>query len=611
MHITVNCERNLGKLDHFWQSTGFTPANLLLNADMQQALAYLGAIPHGGITWVRIHYLLELVRAEGLGTDAPSYDWSRLDTALDMLVRNGLKPFFELMGNVEGYFDDYTNETQAEAWQRLIRDLALHLIDRYGEEEVRSWLFETWNEPDIGFWKQSDAAFCVYVDACAAGLAEADPELKFGGPGTCQGISGTFKTYLAHADAGRNALTGDSNALPAFISVHVKGVRSHPEDLTPDSMSIVEREAEMIDYIRENHPALADIPFTNNECDPQVGWGTIHTWRARPYYAAIAAKIINQHLVELIDEKEVDYGLLSNDNGFLGTWGHRTLLARFSAFDHIDHGQSDTQRDAPRYEEDPRRRQFELIKKPIFSLMTLLSLLGDERCEVTGLPDVSQPLGAVATARGRGQIAILIYNSSDDVFGGGSEPITLKITGIPFRHAALTYYRIDDRHGDPFKVWERMGAPDAPTPEQYAELRRHQELGTMASTHDVSIRDGMMTATFNQPAPGVTLVLLTHRPERLPKKVTGLRYERYDGMTDQEEILLIWDGLDTRTLSTYEVHYAPDADGPFRRINGPDQLDTAYLHVADSVQGFYRVRAKDYWQGTGEPSDVIEVDSSG
>ncbi|MGC9347243.1 MAG: GH39 family glycosyl hydrolase [Anaerolineae bacterium] len=608
MDITVNCAKSLGKLDHFWRSTGFTPANMLLNADMQQAMTYIGAIPHGGVTWVRIHYLLELVMAEGLDTDSPTYDWSRLDTALDALVRNGLRPFFELMGNVEGYFDDYTDEQQARAWQRLIRDLARHLIERYGREEIRSWVFETWNEPDVGFWKQSDAAFCVYVDACAAGLAEADSELKFGGPGTCQGLSSTFKVYLAHADAKSNSVTGGTNPSPAFISMHVKGVQSHPEDLTPNSMSIIEREAEMVDYIRENYPDLDGLPVINNECDPQVGWGTIHTWRARPYYVAIAAKIINQHIVKLIDEKGVNYGLLSNDNGFLGTWGHRTLLARFSTFDHIDHGQSEDKRDVPRYEEDPRRRRFELIKKPIFSLMTLLSLLGDERCEVSGVPNVAESLGVIATVRGVEQVAILIYNSSDEVFSSSSEPITLKITDIPFRRAALTYYRIDDKHGDPFKVWERMGAPKALTPEQYAELRKHQELTTMASTHDVTIQNGVMTTRFDQPLPGVTLVLLTHRPERLPKKVTGLRYERYEGMTDQEEILLIWDGLDTRTLSTYEVHYAPDADGPFTRINGPDQLDTAYLHVADSVKGFYRVRAKDYWQGTGEPSDVIEVD---
>ena len=73
---------------------------MLLNADMQQTAAYLGALPHKGVEFVRIHYLLELVTAEGLGTANVIYDWSILDTGLDVLVRNGLKPVFELMGNV-------------------------------------------------------------------------------------------------------------------------------------------------------------------------------------------------------------------------------------------------------------------------------------------------------------------------------------------------------------------------------------------------------------------------------------------------------------------------------------------------------------------------------
>lgn len=52
---------------------------------------------------MRIHYLLELVTAEGLGTEHPRYDWSLLGVALDVLVNDGLKPFFELIGSPSGY----------------------------------------------------------------------------------------------------------------------------------------------------------------------------------------------------------------------------------------------------------------------------------------------------------------------------------------------------------------------------------------------------------------------------------------------------------------------------------------------------------------------------
>lgn len=606
MEIRVDCAETIGELRHFWQSTGFTPANLLLNADMQQAIAYTGAIPHHGVTWVRIHYLLELVTAEGLGTDTPTYDWSRLDTALDALVDHGLKPFFELMGNVAGFFDDYLDATQARAWRRLIRDLARHLLDRYGADEVRSWLFETWNEPDIGFWKQSVEAFITYYDACCAGLQDADPTLRIGGPGTCQDISPTLTAFLAHCDDGTNVLTDQPATRPAFLSWHVKGVKSHPEDLTPNTMHIVEREAAIVRYVRAHHPELADIPVANNECDPQVGWGTIHTWRARPYYAALAAKIIYQHQKVLIDEMGVDYALLSNDNGFLGTWGHRTMLARFGEIDHIDHGQAEGHRDAPRLKEDPRRRRFELIKKPIFNLMTLLSLLGDEQCAVEGTGDPVTPLGVLATRRDTHQVAILIYNSRDKVAADGATPITLHVENLPFDHASLAYYRIDETADDPFAVWERADAPQHPTPAQYAQMRGCHELGTRSHAHDVTVDASKLTVSYDQPLPGVTLVLLTQRPDTEPRRVTNLRIERYAGMTDQEAILLLWDGLDSRGLRTYEVYFAPDKDGPYARINPQDQLDTAFLHVREPGPGVYAVRAVDYWNRYGEFSEHLE-----
>lgn len=605
MDIRVNCAETIGPLHHFWRSTGFTPANLLLNADMQQAMAYVGSIPHQGVTWVRIHYLLELVTAEELGTDYPTHNWSRLDTALDVLVRHGLRPFFELMGNVEGYFDDYLDPAQAQAWRRLVRDLALHLRDRYGEGEVRSWLFETWNEPDVSFWKQSVEAFITYYDACCAGLQDADPALRIGGPGTCRDLSPTLMAFLAHVDGGTNTLTQAPATRPAFLSWHIKGVRAHPEDLTPDTMRIIARESEIVRYIRAHHPNLADIPVSNNECDPQVGWGTIHTWRARPYYAALAAKVINQHQRILIDELGVDYMLLSNDNGFLGTWGHRTMLARFGELDHIDHGQAEGHRDAPRLEEDPRRRRFALIKKPIFNLMTLLSLLGNERCAVEGAGSPGEPFSVLATRRCDEQIAILVTNSRDRITSEGSTRLSLQLDQIPFEQGSLAYYRIDETADDPFAVWERMDAPTFPTLAQFGEIRACQELSTRSQPHDVTIRDGTLTINYDQPLPGVTLVLLSKRPEVGPPKVQGVRVERYEGVADQEEVLVLWEGLDLRTLRTYEVYFAPHVDGPYARVNPEDQLDTAFLHVREPGDGLYAVRAVDYWNRYGDFSEHI------
>jgi L-iduronidase len=246
-----------------------------------------------------------------------------------------------------------------------------------------------------------------------------------------------------------------------------------------------------------------------------------------------------------------------------------------------------------------------LIKQPIFTVMTLLSLLGDTRCAVEGVGDVSEPLGVIATRRGEDQVAVLIYNSKDKITADGSTPVTLTLRDLPFAEASLAYYRIDEDHGDPFSVWEQMGAPPRPTAEQYAAMRAVQEPSAMGKPHTVTIHEGSFTIRFDRPLPGVTLVLLSRRPDTLPPQLHGVRAEAYEGMTDSEEILVIWQGVDRRTIRTYEVQFSHYEDGPYTRINAQDQLDTAFLHVRDTDPGFYRVRAIDYWGGHGDWSQLM------
>lgn len=518
MEMTVDFSRSLGPLQHFWQSTGFTPANLLLDADMRQAMAYVGAVPHGGITWARVHYLLELVTADGLGTAAPCYHWDKLDSVLSVLIDNGLRPIFELMGNVNGYFTDYTDLMQARAWRDLVQALAEHVIDLYGQNEVRSWLFETWNEPDIGFWTQGNAAFCAYYDACADGLHRVDPELRLGGPGTCQNVSATLKAFLQHCDTGTNVLTGKPATLPAFISIHEKGVREHQEDLTPNSMGIVEREARV-----------------------------------------------------------------------------------------IDHGQADGHRDAPRRDENIERRAFALIKKPILNLMTLLSLLGNEHCRVEGVDDVSQPLGVIASRRGQSQVAVLVYNSADRINAGGQRTVALTMKDLPFDRAMLCLYRIDETDGDVFRTWEGLGAPDHPTDDQIEAMRRNQELRAISKPREITFDQGICALDLNITLPSVTLVLLTADPGTPPEKVTRLRATTYEGRNGHPEVLLTWAGDDSRALRTYEVLAAADPGGPYRRVNTVDQLDTAFVHTIDPACSVYSVRAVDFWDRSGDPSDPVHI----
>lgn len=606
--IKVDVSQKIGPLHHFWRSTGFSPANLLLNADMQQALTYVGSIPHQGMTHVRIHYLLELVKITNFLKPNVEYDWSVLDERMDVLVKSGLKPFFELMGYPAGMFVDFENDKHLHGWKDFISATIKHYIDRYGIKEVRSWYFETWNEPDISFWKQSDEAFMNYYDACSEGLKAVDQKLIFGGPGTARTMSDRFKNLLAHCDNGTNYFTKEKGVRLDFISVHEKGVRSHNEDLKPNTKSIIERESRAIDYIQTNHPEFKKLPFINNECDPQVGWSRFHTWRALPYYPAIAAKIINQHIIALGDEKGVNYELLSNDNGFLGPWGNRSLLARFGELKNVDIGQSAERKDLLRFEEDMARRKFEQIKKPIYNLMVMLSLLGDNRVAISGPESWTDETGVIASERNEEQVAVLVYNSRDNMYSSGSNHIQLQFENIPFKNAMVVHYRIDEKFTNPFPLWENMGAPNILVDTNLQALQDRMELEMLYPPEKTPLPDGTLETCFDLPLHGVSLILVSKKPATGPPQVKNLRHKAYDGLGEIPRNMIIWDSLDSRFIKTFKVLFSNSENGPFERLNSADLLCSAFQHNIPRKGGFYKVQAVDFWGRTGKESDVLQVD---
>lgn len=597
MRITADAADRRGTFPHFWNSTGFTPATLLLDEDMRQQLVFFGAVPRKGIRFVRIHFLLNLLKAEGLGTQNPRYDWSDFDSGMDALINNRLRPIFEVMGNPSGYFSDFNNDGQLHSWRRMVRDVALHCMNRYGREEVEQWYFETWNEPDVGWWSQwpkDTESFCRYYDACSEGLLEANPKLRFGGPGTWRSEKPMFRELMEHCDRGTNYFTGEIGVRIDFISVHVKGSFSCREDVDPNSRMIIEKEIEVRDYLRENHPNLTDRPFMNGECDPIIGWGTIHTWQGRPYYAAYNCKVIGQHQRALVEERELDYPILSNDNGFLGEWGNRTMMTRFR-----------------HREEDAPKDEFALVKKPAFALMEVLSLLGDTAVRIDGLEDPLGDIGALATVDDDGRVAVCVYNSTDVVNMSGEDQIELEITGVPITHGRMVHYRIDRDHGDVFDLWQKAfqtGIKSAiRSGELLKEIRKYQEPTHLFEPTDFDAENGTVSLSFALPKPGVSVILLCPETTNPPAVPQGVRARSYKGMSTLEEVLIWWEPSNSPYIRTFEVAFSEEADGEFSRVNESDLLSSAFLHLrrTRSGRGMYRVRAVDYWGKPGEWSAPI------
>lgn len=559
--IRINCAEKIGALENFWNASGVCCQDYH-DPVMRQNMELIGSIPHQGCLYQRPHNLLSLIRVQDMNTDNPQYDWSRLDSFLDTIVSSGQRLFFELMGKPSDQFTSFGDPQQMRAWQRLVTDLATHLETRYGRAEVLTWYFETWNEPDINFgWKWTgDGEFCNYYDACSEGLRQADPALRFGGVGSSHYKAERLIELVRHCMEGTNALTGEKGVRLDFISYHNK---RRPTEQVDASL-------EIMNLLIQRWPHLRDKLFINNESDSESGWERAgFPWRATPWYAAYIARQVNEHVTRIINPLGLKIRI-ANDNAFIGPWTHRTHFTWFG---------------------DGNR--FALIKKPAHNIMTLLALLGDTQCGVQGVT-LKDSVGVLATCRGADQVAILVYNFSNDTQATGVHPVHLMLDKLPFEQGRLVHYRIDEHHANPHRLWHQQGEPNIPSAKQLLALRQEQEIATLGEPAD--IRGPQYTLDFDLPLHSVSLIVISNDRGCPIAAPTNLRAHRDPGLIDgKEEITLRWD-CPARAVKTFEVLYATRPQDPFVRVNPVDIISTAFVHQKTAGSGgVYQVRALDYW----------------
>jgi xylan 1,4-beta-xylosidase len=141
---------------------------------------------------------------------------------------------------------------------------------------------------------------------------------------------------------------------------------------------------------------------------------------------------------------------------------------------------------------------------PVLNVFRMLSKMSGQRVAVTssaGLdaatirahgvrqnPDVSALASLDKT-----KLCVLVWNYHDDDVPGPAARIDLNIEGPPeLASAAMTAYRIDQEHGNSFAAWSKLGSPEQPTDEQYAQLQKAGQLA-QDSTPFVITKNGLLT----------------------------------------------------------------------------------------------------------------------
>lgn len=179
-----------------------------------------------GFRYIRFHAVfhdvLGTVRSEN---GKIIYDWTRLDQLYDDLLVRHIKPFVELgftpnamktSDNKIFYWQGNTSHPVPAAWSSLVDAFIRHVEQRYGQDEVRTWFFEVWNEPNLsGFWEGADQkAYFELYDLTANTIKAIDPTLRVGGPSTAG--AAWVPEFLDHVS--------QSGAAVDFVSTHSYGV---------------------------------------------------------------------------------------------------------------------------------------------------------------------------------------------------------------------------------------------------------------------------------------------------------------------------------------------------------------------------------------------------
>lgn len=210
----------------FKECIGAGRANEGLRADWQQQLAQVKK--DCDFKYIRFHGLLSddmgVYRVNQNGK--PEYNFMYIDALFDYLLSIGIKPFVELgfmpsalasgSKTIFWWRGNVTPPNDYNRWEELVRNLTVHFTERYGVDEVKTWYFEVWNEPNLspGFWAGTQDEYFKLYKHSAVAIKSVNSAYRVGGPAT----AGAAWVPEMIAFCQKNAVPLD------FISTHAYGV---------------------------------------------------------------------------------------------------------------------------------------------------------------------------------------------------------------------------------------------------------------------------------------------------------------------------------------------------------------------------------------------------
>ncbi|MGD0013510.1 MAG: beta-xylosidase [Bryobacteraceae bacterium] len=528
VRIHVDAALKTGPLRPAWSFFGYDEPNYTYMQYGRKLLGELSALNPAPVQ-IRCHNLL----TSGDGTPSlkwgstnaytedpsgrPVYDWKILDRIFDTFRETGVKPLVEIGFMPEAlstgpppYRMQWPEQFSTgwafppkdyRKWAELVHGWVRHAVERYGRQEVETWYWELWNEPDISYWRGTPEEYFRLYDFTADALKRALPTSRIGGPhstGPANPRAAEFlRSFLEHCVRGKNYATGGVGAPLDYIGFHAKGspamVGGRVRMGIREQALSVARGFEIV----ASFPELRGRPVIIGESDPE-GCAACsarshpqNAYRNGPLYPCYTAAMF-KHTLDLAER----YG--TNLEGAV-TW----------AFEF--EGQP--------YFDGFRTLATNGIDKPVLSVFRMLGLMGPDRLRVES--DGAVPLDAVLQAgvrerpdinalasRGEREVSVLVWNYHDDDTLAPDAAVRLAVSGIPASagRVLIRHFRIDEQHSNAYTVWRELGSPQSPSPEQYARLEAAGRLEMLESPRWLWNAGGRLEVGFRLPRQGVSLI---------------------------------------------------------------------------------------------------------
>lgn len=536
--IDVNLNQSIGDMYPLWAYWGYDEPNYTYMVDGRKLLSEISELSPVPV-YVRAHSMLNTDEGPRAAlkwgsTNAytedeegnPVYNWEVIDKIVDTWVDRGMKPLMEigfmpkaLSSNPEPYRHDwepgdpygdiYTGwaypPDDYEKWAELVYQWVSHSVDRYGKEEVETWLWQVWNEPNIDYWQGSREEFFKLHDYTADAVKRALPTAQVGGPHTTGpgwDFAAEYLTdFLEHCRSGTNYATGETGSPLDFIAYHAKGSPSFTDDgHVRMSMGSQLNDIEAGFKIIRSFPEFQDLPVIIGESDPegcaacarQFGYPQNDYRNGTMYSSYTAASFARKY--ELADQYDINFeGAVS--------WSFE-------------------------FEDQPwfagfRSMATNGVNKPVLNIFRMFGMMNGDRIKVSTdnafspqniiENDVRGEEGDIyAFATTNEQSAqIMVWNYHDDDVPAPDAEITLNIDGISAEKVQVHHYRVDDQYSNAYTTWKEMGAPQQVTPGQYQKLEEAGQLKLFGSPKWQDVSDSEIPISFKLPRQGVSFFNVT------------------------------------------------------------------------------------------------------